>query len=193
MSAQQPTEEEMRAALEEEIKHVRMEDMLLQSVVSLVNLGARRAGVTPEFESERDPEQVRIAVEAVRALMPLVQQVAPEQAPAVQDALSQLQLAYVQAGGGQGAGSPRRERGRPPRRRRRASPRAPRGARAGCGSLGSSRQGRRVPSLTGGRGRGSTAACAPLTSRGLMLLRRRSGCLPSPLRPPFDEWPQPGG
>ena len=99
MSAQQPSEEEIRAALEEEMRRVRVEDVVLQTVVSLVNLGARRAGVAPELEAERDLDQVRVAVEAVRALMPLVEQMAPQQAAPIRDALSQLQLAYVRAGG----------------------------------------------------------------------------------------------
>jgi len=37
-----PTEEEMRAQLEEEIRKVRVEDVVLQSVVSILNLSARR-------------------------------------------------------------------------------------------------------------------------------------------------------
>jgi hypothetical protein len=101
MSAQgpPPTEEEMRAALEEEMRRLRVEDVLLQTVVSLVNLGARRAGLAPGAEGERDLGQVRTAIEAVRALMPLVEQVAPAEAPAIRDAVSQLQLAFVRAGG----------------------------------------------------------------------------------------------
>ncbi len=100
MSSPEPTEEEVRAAMEEEMKRVRVEDVLLQSVVSLVNLGARRAGVAPELVEEADPEQVRVAVEAVRALLPLLEEIAPEQAPAIRDALSQLQMAYARGRGG---------------------------------------------------------------------------------------------
>jgi len=105
MSSPEPTEEEVRAAMEEEMKHVRVEDVLLQSVVSLVNLGARRAGVAPELVEEADPEQVRVAVEAVRALLPLLEEIAPDQAPAIRDALSQLQLAYARTRGGAPGGS----------------------------------------------------------------------------------------
>jgi hypothetical protein len=97
---QPPTEEEMRAALEQEMRRLRVDDVLLQTVVSLINLGARRAGLAPGAEDERDVAQVRLAIEAVRALTPLVEQVAPAEAPAIRDALSQLQLAYVRAGGG---------------------------------------------------------------------------------------------
>ncbi|MCX6393385.1 MAG: hypothetical protein NTY57_00820 [Solirubrobacterales bacterium] len=95
----QPSEEEIRAALEEEMARVHVGDVVLQTVVSLVNLAARRTGTAPETEGERDLDQVRIAIDAVRALLPSVETVAPEQLPAVKDALSQLQLAYVKAGG----------------------------------------------------------------------------------------------
>jgi hypothetical protein len=95
----QPSEEELRAAYEAEIARIRIEQVLLEGVVTLVNLGMRRTGLAPGTESERDPEQVRIAIEGVRAHLPLVEQTAPTQAPAVRDALSQLQLAYVRIGG----------------------------------------------------------------------------------------------
>ena len=39
---EQPSEEELREQLEEEIRKVRIEDVVLQSVVSILNLAARR-------------------------------------------------------------------------------------------------------------------------------------------------------
>jgi hypothetical protein len=97
---QQPSEEELRAAYEAEIKKIRIEHVLLEHVVSLVNLGMRRTGIAPGTEDERDPEQVQLAIEAVRAVQPLIERVAPAQAGPIRDALSQLQLAYVKIGGG---------------------------------------------------------------------------------------------
>jgi hypothetical protein len=98
-STRQPTEEELRAAYEEEIKRIRVEHVLLENVVTLINLGMRRTGVVAGTEPERDLGQVRIAIESVRALLPLVEEVAPEQSGPVRQALSQLQLSYVQLGG----------------------------------------------------------------------------------------------
>ncbi len=95
----QPTEEQLRAAYEAEIKQVRIEQVLLENVVTMVNLGMRRTGLAPGTEDERDQAQVRVAIEAVRALLPLVEQAAPTQGRAVRDALSQLQLAFVRIGG----------------------------------------------------------------------------------------------
>ena len=105
MTQQEPTEEEVRAALEEQLKRLTVDDMLLESTVSLLNLGARRAGLAGGDEGERDLEQVRLAIEAVRRLLPLLesgrhaQQVAP-----VRDALSRLQMAFAQISGTAAAG-----------------------------------------------------------------------------------------
>jgi uncharacterized membrane protein YgcG len=94
----QPSEEELRAAYEAELKRIRIEQILLEQVVSLINLGMRRTGLAPGTEDERDPAQVRLAIEAVRALLPLIEQTAPPQAAPIRDALSQLQLAFVRLG-----------------------------------------------------------------------------------------------
>ncbi|MCL2418383.1 MAG: hypothetical protein FWD04_03765 [Conexibacteraceae bacterium] len=101
------TEEQLRAAYEQEIKRVRVEHVLLENVVTMVNLGMRRTGLMAGTEDERDLAQVQLAIESVRALMPQLEQVAPAQVPAIRDALSQLQVAYVQTSGGDApAGTP---------------------------------------------------------------------------------------
>jgi hypothetical protein len=91
----EPTEEELRAALEEQMRRITVKDVLLQTVVTLVNLSARKLGMG-EGE-EKDLEQARLGIEAVRALVPLLpeQEVAP-----IKEALSQIQMAYAQAAGG---------------------------------------------------------------------------------------------
>ena len=93
----QPSEEELRAAYEAEIKKLRIQDMVIQTLVSLVNLGMRKGGLVPGSEDERDPEQLRLAVEASRALLPLVEEELGPDAQQVRNALSQLQMAYAQA------------------------------------------------------------------------------------------------
>src|SRR5437879_13842504 len=95
----EPTEDELRAAYEAELSRIRVEQVLLEQVVTLINLGMRRTGMAPGTEKERDPAQVQLAIEALRALMPLVEQVAAPQAGPIRQALSQLQLAYVRIGG----------------------------------------------------------------------------------------------
>lgn len=102
-----PSEDELRAAYEQEIKRLRVEHVLLENVVTLVNLGMRRTGLMGGTEDERDPEQVRLAVESVRVLLPLLESSSSaEQLEQIRQALSQLQMAYVQVTGGAGPGEP---------------------------------------------------------------------------------------
>ncbi len=95
----QPNEEELRAAYEAELKRLRVEDVLVQTVVSLLNLGGRKAGLAPGTEDERDPEQLRLAIEGARALLPLVEPVLGAEASQVREILSQLQMTYAQTRG----------------------------------------------------------------------------------------------
>ena len=97
----QQSEEELRAQLEEEIKKVRVEDVVLQSVVSILNLSARRIAK----DDERDLDQAKVGIDAARALVDLVK---PEAQPQLRQAVSELQLLYSKhAGEGDaGAGEP---------------------------------------------------------------------------------------
>ena len=90
-----PTEEEMRAALEEQMRQVRVEDLLLQSVASIINLTARRIA-KPD---ERDLDQAKTGIDAVTALADLLPEEASKQ---VRNALSELQVLYAQAAGDEG-------------------------------------------------------------------------------------------
>jgi hypothetical protein len=101
----QPTEEELRAAMEEQMRRIRVQDVLLQTAATLVNLGGRRLGLAPDAGDERDLEQARLAIEGVRALTPLL---GADEASAVRDALSQLQVAYARE-----SQQPAREGGEP--------------------------------------------------------------------------------
>jgi hypothetical protein len=92
----QPSEEELRAALEEQMKRITVTDVLLQTVVTLINLAGRKLGLAGT-EDEKDLAQSKLAIDAVRALMPLLPD---EQAAAVRDALSQIQMAYARESGG---------------------------------------------------------------------------------------------
>jgi hypothetical protein len=119
-----PSEEELRAQLEEELRRITVRDVLVQTVVSLVNLGGQRLGLAPGSEDMRDLDQARLAIEGVRSLLPLLEEQDPEQLRPVRDALSQLQLAYAQlaqAGPGEGGEGPEGGPGGGP-----AGPRQPR-------------------------------------------------------------------
>ena len=106
MSTQQPSEEEMQAAYEAQLKQLRIEDVVIQTLVSLVNLGGRKAGLAPGTEDERDPEQLGMAIEASRQILPLIEAELGPDAVQVREALSQLQMAFAQAAPGAQTVSP---------------------------------------------------------------------------------------
>jgi hypothetical protein len=86
------SEEEIRRQLEEELRKLRVQDVLTQSVASLINLSGRRI----LKEDERDLDQARVGIEAVRAVVDLLE---PDVAQQVRNALSELQMAYAREAG----------------------------------------------------------------------------------------------
>jgi hypothetical protein len=105
-----PSEEEMRAAYEAELNRITSSEMILQTAVSLLNIGGRRLGLAPPAaagdpstatSSERDLEQVCDAIDAVTALLPILERRMPRELGPLRDAIAQLRFAYareVQAG-----------------------------------------------------------------------------------------------
>ena len=103
MSQREFSEEEIRA-IEAEMEKLTVDDVLLQTVVTLINLGARKAGLAAppgEQEAKRDLEQTRQAIEGARALLPLLESRHAQEIAPLKDALSRLQMAFVQLSGGQ--------------------------------------------------------------------------------------------
>ena len=80
-------EEELREAL----KKIRVEDVLLQTAATLIDIAARRMGLAEE-DGPKQLDQAKLAIDAVRALEPLMTE---EQQKALREPLSQLQMAYV--------------------------------------------------------------------------------------------------
>jgi hypothetical protein len=112
MSDREFTEEELRQ-IEAEMERITVDDVLLQTLVTLLNLAARKAGLaTPAGQEAPPPDlvQMRQAIEGARALLPLVEQRHAEQLGPVRDTLSQLQMAYSQLA----QGAPARAQPQPP-------------------------------------------------------------------------------
>ena len=107
----QPTEDELRAAYEQQLKQIRVEDVLVQTVLSLINLGSLRAGLVPGNEGEADPQQLRQAIDAVRALLPQVEPILGPDAHQIRDAVSRLQMEYARLAGSAGGQDPGDEGG----------------------------------------------------------------------------------
>lgn len=89
---------EMQAAYEAEMQRITTGDIVIQTAVTLINLAGRRLGLAGEAGSqeERDLDQVRDAIDAVRGLMPVLERHATNELGPLRDALSQLQMAYAQ-------------------------------------------------------------------------------------------------
>ena len=102
----QLTEEQLRQ-IEAEMERITVDDVLLQTLVTLLNIAARKAGLaTPPGQEGPPPdlEQMHQAIEGARAILPLVEQRHADQLGPVRDTLSQLQIAYTQLRKGGGGG-----------------------------------------------------------------------------------------
>jgi hypothetical protein len=81
---QQPTEEQLLDAL----RQIKTEDVVVQTVATLVNLAGQKLSVA----GAKDPEEAKRAIDAARHMLPLV----PDEAnTAIQNALDQIQMLYV--------------------------------------------------------------------------------------------------
>jgi hypothetical protein len=106
------SEEELRA-IEAEMEKLTVDDVLLQTAVTLINLGARKAGLAAppgEQEPKRDLPQTKEAIEGARAIIPLLEERHAQEMAPLKDALSRLQMAYVQLSGGAPAEAPKEEK-----------------------------------------------------------------------------------
>ena len=90
---QQPTEEELIEQLQEELKKVKVADVLVQTVFTVSSLGYRSLG-----EEQRDLGQAHLAIEALRALVPVLKETVPDQVMSdFEQLVANMQLAYAKA------------------------------------------------------------------------------------------------
>jgi hypothetical protein len=92
LASREPHEGEREEVSPEELlRQLKVSDLLLGTLVSLVELATAKLG-------EGETEQARLAIEAVRALTPVLEGAAPEEAlRGVRQATADLQLAYAAA------------------------------------------------------------------------------------------------
>jgi hypothetical protein len=135
---EQPSEAELRAAWEEQLRALTPADVIVQTAVSLISLAGRRLGVEPGTEGERDLGQVRDAIDGARALMPVLErgEAGPTLGP-LREAISALQFEYAKLAGVP-APSP-------------AAPTGARGAGSGAGAGGDTTPGPPPPAADGGK------------------------------------------
>ena len=86
-------DEKLIQQLEEELKKVKVSDLLVQTLYTVSSLGYSRLG-----EENRDLEQAKLAIEVMRALIPVLADAVPEEV--VRDfnqVTANMQLAYAKA------------------------------------------------------------------------------------------------
>jgi predicted nucleic acid-binding protein len=90
---QPPSDEELVQRLEEELKRLKVSDLLVQTLYTLSSLGYRKLS-----EEDRDLEQAQLAIEALRALLPVLEAAVGEDVLRdFKQVTANLQLAYADA------------------------------------------------------------------------------------------------
>lgn len=86
-------EEQLMRQLEEELKKLQVAELLVQTLYTVSSLGYRRLS-----EEDRDLDQARLAIEALRALVPVLEgSVGEDVLRDFKQVTSNLQLAYADA------------------------------------------------------------------------------------------------
>jgi hypothetical protein len=89
----EPSQEELLAQLEEEFAKLKVADVLVQTVFTISSLGYRSLG-----EEHGDLAQAKLAIEALRALVPVMKEALPADVTRDFDQLvANMQLAYAKA------------------------------------------------------------------------------------------------
>jgi hypothetical protein len=94
-------QEQLARALAEELKKIRVEDVLVNTLVHVSTIGYRSLGLTEDSRDEQDIEQTRLAIETMQALVPVLEGFLPEDlVGGFEEQVANLQLAYAKAAKG---------------------------------------------------------------------------------------------
>jgi len=98
VSEPEPTEEEIARALADELRKLKIEDVLIQNLITISSIGYRRLGLTPETKDDRDLVQAQLAIDTMRALIPVLEKAIPaDLLREFNQSIASLQLAYAKA------------------------------------------------------------------------------------------------
>jgi hypothetical protein len=91
-------QEQIARELAEELQRLRIEDVLIQTLITISSIGYRRLGLTEDTREDRDLQQAKLAIDTMRALTPVLEAVVPpELIRDFNQSVASLQLAYAQA------------------------------------------------------------------------------------------------
>jgi hypothetical protein len=100
MSEHVNDEEQLAQQLAEELRRLRIEDVLIQTLITISSIGYRRLGLTEDTKDDRDLQQAKLAIDTMSAMTPVLEKVVPEELiREFQQSVASLQLAYAQAAG----------------------------------------------------------------------------------------------
>lgn len=92
------SEEEVARELAEELRKLKVEDVLLSVLIQISAIGYRRLGLTEETKDDRDLAQAKLAIDTMKALMPVLGEVVPaDLIREFEQSVASLQLAYAKA------------------------------------------------------------------------------------------------
>jgi hypothetical protein len=84
--------------LAEELRKLRVEDVVVNTLVHVSSIGYRRLGLTEDSRDERDLPQTALAIETMQALVPVLADFLPNELVAgFEEQVANLQLAYATA------------------------------------------------------------------------------------------------
>jgi hypothetical protein len=90
--------ERLARELAEELRQLTVEDVLVNTLIQVSSIGYRKLGLTEDSRDERDLEQTQLAVETLRALMPVLERFLPKElVSGFAEQVANLQLAYAKA------------------------------------------------------------------------------------------------
>jgi hypothetical protein len=91
-------EEQVARELAEELRKLKVEDVLVSVLIQISAIGYRRLGLTEETKEDRDLSQAKLAIDTMKVLMPVLGEVLPSDLMRdFEQSVASLQLAYVKA------------------------------------------------------------------------------------------------
>ena len=92
------SEEQLARELAEELRKLKVEDVLVSVLIQISSIGYRRLGLTEDTKEDRDLDQAKLAIDTMKALTPVLVRVVPaELIRDFESSVANLQLAYAKA------------------------------------------------------------------------------------------------
>ena len=99
----QPTPEQIAQIMYERLAAAQVPDVLAQTMATFADLAAIRLGLGPEGDERGHAGEARLAIDILTTLLPIAEAAFGEQASAFRQAVSELQMAFVERAKREGA------------------------------------------------------------------------------------------